>query len=36
MSLTISKSISSPHDDVRLALGGTGRLEGTATVASGS
>jgi hypothetical protein len=31
-----SQTITSPHDDIRLALGGTGRLEGTATVASGS
>jgi hypothetical protein len=30
------QTIASPHDDVRLALGGTGRLEGTASIASGS
>jgi hypothetical protein len=31
-----SQTIASPHDDVRLTLGGTGRLEGTTTVATGS
>jgi hypothetical protein len=30
------QTITSPQDDVRLALGGIGRLEGTATIPSGS